>query len=182
MYAFEHADIVPDAVLLSKAVGGGVPLSVLVYHDRYDKWDPGAHLGTFRGHQLGIAAGQAVLSYIIENDLPAHADRVGTRLLESLQAISKDRPPLADVRGRGLMLGIEVVDTQKPADASGAHPPDADLATTIQRECFDRGLIVERGGRDGATVRLLPPLIVSESEVDEIANRFETSVEAALDE
>lgn len=180
MYAFEYAGIVPDAVCLSKAVGGGVPLSVLLYHERYDEWASGAHLGTFRGHQLGVAAGRGTLEYIVEHDLPAHAARVGERLTSCLDESADGRPELADVRGRGLMLGVEIVDAGQPANDDGSHPPDADLAMAIQRECFDRGLIVERGGREGATIRFLPPLIVSESEVDTIAERFEAGVAAAL--
>nr|WP_158205040.1 diaminobutyrate--2-oxoglutarate transaminase family protein [Halomarina oriensis] len=181
MYAFEHADVVPDAVLLSKAVGGGVPLSILVYHERYDEWAAGAHVGTFRGHQLGMAAGRAALEYIVEEDLPAHAADVGERLLDHLRESASGRPELADVRGRGLMLGVELVDTDAGADATGAHPPDSDLAVAVQRECFERGLVVERGGREGATVRFLPPLVVTSEEVDDIAERFEAGVAAALD-
>lgn len=181
MYAFERAGIVPDVVLLSKAVGGGVPLSVVVYHERYDEWASGAHVGTFRGHQLGMAAGRAALTHIVEEDLPAHAGRVGERLRSHLDDTAAGRPELADVRGRGLMLGVEVVDDDGPADETGAHPPDADLAEAIQRACFDRGLVVERGGREGATVRFLPPLVISEGEVDEVADLFEAGVAAALD-
>jgi diaminobutyrate-2-oxoglutarate transaminase len=181
MYAFEHADIVPDAVLLSKAVGGGVPLSVLVYHERYDEWESGDHVGTFRGHQLGMAAGRAALDYIVENDIPNHAAEMGTRLLDSLEETAADRPELADVRGRGLMLAVEVVDPDAAATPTGAQPPDAETAEAIQRACFDRGLIVERGGREGATVRFLPPLVISAAEVDTVAERFENAVAAVLD-
>jgi diaminobutyrate-2-oxoglutarate transaminase len=180
MYAFEHADIVPDAILLSKAVGGGVPLSVLVYHERYDEWAPGAHVGTFRGHQFGMAAGRAALTYIVENDLPSHAARVGNRLREQLAATAEDRPTLAEVRGRGLMLGVEIVDPDEPRHSDGSYPANADLAVAIQQECFERGLIVERGGRDGATVRFLPPLVITKAEVDEVGTRFDAGVVAAL--
>jgi diaminobutyrate-2-oxoglutarate transaminase len=184
MYAFERADIVPDAVLLSKAVGGGVPLSVMVYHERYDEWASGAHIGTFRGHQLGMAAGEATLTHIVENDIPTHVERVGGRLTDSLRESATGRPALAEVRGRGLMLGVEIVDRERipteHANGSESFPPDADCAKAIQRECFDRGLIVERGGREGATIRFLPPLIITESEIDEVASLFGASVEAAI--
>jgi diaminobutyrate-2-oxoglutarate transaminase len=182
MYAFEHADIVPDAVLLSKAVGGGVPLSVLLYHERYDQWASGAHVGTFRGHQLGMAAGQAALEHIVEQDLPARAAQVGEYLLTRLRGVAEGRPELADVRGRGLMLGVECVDSSAARNADGSHPPDAALATSIQEACFEQGLIVERGGRAGATVRFLPPLIVTESEAEVIAERFGAGASTALAE
>lgn len=181
MYAFEHADIVPDAVLLSKAVGGGVPLSVLVYHERYDEWESGDHVGTFRGHQLGMAAGCAALDYVVENDLPGHAAEMGARLIDHLDATASGRPELADVRGRGLLLGVEVVDPTAAPTPTGAQPPDAELAEAIQRACFDRGLVVERGGREGATVRFLPPLVISGAEIDTVGERFDAAVSAALD-
>lgn len=70
LFAYEHAGIEPDAIVLSKAIGGSLPLSVVVYHERYDVWKPGAHIGTFRGNQLAMAAGLAALRYIKEQDLP----------------------------------------------------------------------------------------------------------------
>src|SRR5690606_15246439 len=72
MFAFEHAHIVPDVVVLSKAIGGSLPLSVVVYQDWLDKWQPGAHAGTFRGNQMAMAAGSAVIRYIQEHDLARH--------------------------------------------------------------------------------------------------------------
>lgn len=180
MYAFEHADIVPDAILLSKAVGGGLPLSLLVYHERYDEWASGAHVGTFRGHQLGMAAGRAALTEIVEQDLPAHAAELGERFLDALSESAAGRPELADVRGRGLMLGVEVVDADAPANPDGSKPPDSDLAVAIQRECLDRGLVVERGGRAGATVRFLPPLTITTEEVDAVTDIFAESVASVL--
>ncbi|RJT07101.1 diaminobutyrate--2-oxoglutarate transaminase family protein [Halococcus sp. IIIV-5B] len=180
MYAFEHADIIPDAILLSKAVGGGVPLSVLVYHERYDEWTSGAHVGTFRGHQFGMAAGRAALEYIVENDVPSHVTRVGEQLRQRLKSTAENHPSLAEVRGRGLMLGVEIVNPSAAENSDGSYPTDAALAEAIQRKCFEKGLIVERGGREGATVRFLPPLVITESEVDDVGTRFDAGVVATL--
>jgi diaminobutyrate-2-oxoglutarate transaminase len=149
---------------------------VLVYHERYDEWAPGAHVGTFRGHQLGMAAGRAALTHIVDNDLAGHAARVGSQLMAHLQDTATDRPELADVRGRGLLLGVEIVNADESAAENGVYPPDADLAIAIQRDCFDRGLVVERGGRAGATIRFLPPLVITDSEVDEVGELFDASV------
>ncbi len=181
MYAFEQADIVPDVVTLSKAVGGGLPLSVMLYDERLDQWESGAHVGTFRGNQLGMAAGRTTLEHILENDLDRRAADLGEYFLGRLEAIGEDHDAVADVRGRGLMLGVELVELDADPDAYGCRPPAADLAEAVRTECFERGLIVELGGRAGGTVRFLPPLIVERSEIDEICEIFAEGLEAAID-
>jgi diaminobutyrate-2-oxoglutarate transaminase len=108
MFAHEHAGIEPDAIVLSKALGGGFPLAVVVYHKRYDKWLPGAHAGTFRGNQIAMAAGAATIQYIREHDLALEAERKGKALLEALAPVAK-LPCIGEIRGRGLMMGMEVV-------------------------------------------------------------------------
>ncbi|CAG0956345.1 diaminobutyrate-2-oxoglutarate transaminase [Myxococcaceae bacterium] len=179
MYAFEHAGILPDVLVLSKAVGGGLPLSALVYRESLNLWQPGAHAGTFRGNQLAMAAGAATLRYVKEQRLDRHADAMGRRLLAHLQRIRQDSPQLGDVRGRGLMVGAEVVDLRAEADRLGARPPCREVARRIQRECLDRGMIIELGGRQGSVARFLPPLTVTENDIDRIAGIFGEAVRAA---
>lgn len=178
MYAFEHAGILPDVLVLSKAIGGGLPLSVVVYHQDLDRWLPGAHAGTFRGNQLAMATGAATLRFIEEHRLDRHAALMGERLLTHLHRIRQTAPCLGEVRGRGLMVGAEIVDVSDGADDLGAHPPCRELARRIQAECLRLGLIVELGGRQGSVVRFLPPLIVTAKDIDAIAAIFE----AALDQ
>ncbi|MBE7374220.1 aspartate aminotransferase family protein [Pseudomonas lopnurensis] len=180
MFAFEHAGILPDVVVLSKAIGGSLPLSVVVYHEALDTWQPGAHAGTFRGNQMAMAAGSAVIRYLREHDLAEHAERVGRRLQDHLQAIQRRYPQLGDVRGRGLMLGVEIVDPDGTPDALGHPPVDPALASAIQQECLKRGLILELGGRHGSVVRFLPPLIITEEEVGQVADIFERALSAAV--
>ena len=103
LYDFQRADITPDVVTLSKAVGGGLPLAVVLYDERLDEWEPGAHAGTFRGNQLAMVAGKATIEHIVETDLPSHAEAMGERLREHLDAAAEP-------------------------DELGSHPPDADLA------------------------------------------------------
>lgn len=180
MFAFEHAGIVPDVVVLSKAIGGSLPLAVVVYRDWLDTWLPGAHAGTFRGNQMAMAAGSAVMRYLKEHDVAAHAEAMGARLCEHLAVLQRDFPQLGDIRGRGLMLGVEVVDPQGAADALGHAPGFGKLASLIQNECLKRGLIIELGGRNGCVVRFLPPLIITAAQVDDVAERFARAVPAAL--
>ncbi|WP_084162298.1 diaminobutyrate--2-oxoglutarate transaminase [Methylocaldum szegediense] len=178
MYAFEHAAILPDVLVLSKAVGGGLPLSVVVYHESFDCWQPGAHAGTFRGNQLAMAAGTATLQFVKDNRLHVHAATMGERLMGHLRQLQQDFLCLGDVRGRGLMIGVEIVDAQAEPDRLGARPPCRELARRIQRACLGHGLILELGGRQGCVVRFLPPLIVTKGDVDKIAAIFGKSLDA----
>jgi diaminobutyrate-2-oxoglutarate transaminase len=179
LFAFERVGVVPDVLVLSKALGGGLPLAVVVYRGELDRWAPGAHAGTFRGNQLAMAAGLAVLRHIVREGLPAHAATMGARLERHLLALQRERACVGDVRGRGLMLGAEIVTPDTRPDACGARPADGHLARRVQAECLARGLIVELGGRHDAVVRFLPPLIVTAEQVDDIAERFAAAVEAA---
>ena len=180
MFAFEHAGIVPDVVTLSKAIGGSLPLAVVVYRDWLDTWKPGAHAGTFRGNQMAMAAGSAVIDYLVEHRLAEHAQAMGQRLREQLQGLQSRYPQLGDVRGRGLMVGVELVDPLGQPDAQGHRPANRMLAPKLQRECLKRGLILELGGRHGAVVRFLPPLIISAQQVDEVVQRFAQALAAAV--
>ena len=180
MFAFEHAGIVPDVVTLSKAIGGSLPMAVTVYRDWLDTWSPGAHAGTFRGNQMAMATGSAVMKYLVEHRLCEHAEAMGQRLRGHLQRLQQDYPQLGDIRGRGLMLGVELVDPTGSGDALGHPPACRTLAPKVQRECLRRGLILELGGRHGAVVRFLPPLIISAEQIDEVAGRFAEAVHAAV--
>ena len=84
MYAFEHFDVVPDVLILSKAIGGGLPLAVVVYDEQLDLWQPGAHSGTFRGNQLAMATGLATLQLLLKNDVAAHVTAMSERFLQRL--------------------------------------------------------------------------------------------------
>ncbi|MEV7195592.1 diaminobutyrate--2-oxoglutarate transaminase family protein [Streptomyces sp. NPDC093510] len=115
-WAVEHSGVVPDVMVLSKAIGGSLPLAVVVYRDDLDLWPPGAHAGTFRGNQLAMAAGAATLAYVRENGLAERAATLGARMLAQLRTLAADHPCVGEVRGRGLMIGVELVD---PASAPG---------------------------------------------------------------
>ncbi|WP_225858886.1 diaminobutyrate--2-oxoglutarate transaminase family protein [Streptomyces albicerus] len=178
-WAVEHSGITPDVMVLSKAIGGSLPLAVVVYRDGLDVWEPGAHAGTFRGNQLAMAAGAATLAYVRENDLAERAATLGARLIAQLQGLSTDFASIGDVRGRGLMIGVEFVDPEKPPASPGGPPPAApEVAAAVQRECLRRGLIVELGGRHSSVVRLLPPLTISDEQASAVLDRLADAVAA----
>ncbi|WP_372505925.1 diaminobutyrate--2-oxoglutarate transaminase family protein [Streptomyces malaysiensis] len=108
-WAVDHSGVEPDVMVLSKAIGGGLPLAVVVYREDLDVWPPGAHAGTFRGNQLAMAAGAATLAHVRQNNLAERAATVGGRMLERLRGFAAGRPQIGDVRGRGLMIGVELV-------------------------------------------------------------------------
>jgi diaminobutyrate-2-oxoglutarate transaminase len=180
LFAFEHAGIVPDVLVLSKAIGGSLPLSVVIYDKELDKWSPGAHIGTFRGNQMAMAAGTATLRYIKENQLSQHAAELGEKLMLELSILQNEIPEIGDVRGRGLMVGAEIVDPSAPSKIKGTYAANPELASRIQRECFNRGLILEVGGRHGSVVRFLPPLIIMEEQLDDVIAIFTDAVRAAV--
>lgn len=179
MFAFEHAGIEPDVLVLSKAIGGSLPLSVMLYDRRLDQWEPGAHIGTFRGNQMAMATGQASLEYIKEHHLPEKAAENGSYFMKQLRALQEDMSSIGDVRGRGLMIGVEVVNPKAQANQLGSYSAYPELASEIQQECFKRGLILEVGGRFGTVVRLLPPLIITKKQIDDVLQRFHESIKTA---
>lgn len=176
-WAVEHSGITPDVMVLSKAIGGSLPLAVVVYREDLDVWEPGAHAGTFRGNQLAMAAGAATLAYVRENGLAERAAALGSRMITQLQSLADDFGCVGDVRGRGLMIGVELVDPEKPPSSPGGpHPAAPELAVAVQRECLRRGLIVELGGRNSSVVRLLPPLTISDEQASAVLNRLADAV------
>ncbi|WP_443063915.1 diaminobutyrate--2-oxoglutarate transaminase family protein [Streptomyces sp. NBC_00659] len=184
-WAVEHSGITPDVMVLSKAIGGSLPLAVIVYRDDLDVWEPGAHAGTFRGNQLAMAAGTATLAYVREHGLAERAATVGARMLDRLRALATEFPCVGDVRGRGLMIGVELVDPEGPPQPTpdgptpdGPRPAAPELAAAVQRECLSRGLIVELGGRRSSVVRLLPPLTISDEQASAVLDRLADAVSA----
>ncbi|MGW3206709.1 diaminobutyrate--2-oxoglutarate transaminase family protein [Streptomyces sp. NPDC001135] len=191
-WAVEHSGISPDVMVLSKAIGGSLPLAVIVYRDDLDVWPPGAHAGTFRGNQLAMAAGTATLIHVRENGLAERAAALGSRMLDRLGELTGTFACVGEVRGRGLMIGVEMVDPE----GTGAGPDDhrpvpagpepvrtprraaPELAAAVQRECLQRGLIVELGGRHSAVVRLLPPLTISDEQAEAVLDRLTDAVAA----
>jgi 4-aminobutyrate aminotransferase-like enzyme len=168
LWASEALGLEPDVLVLSKAIGGGLPLAVIVYRAELDVWAPGAHAGTFRGNQLAMAAGAATIRHMVQEDVDRHAAAVGRRLARALRAECAGVESVAEVRGRGLMLGVELVDPGD-LDRDGVPRPDGALAAAVQRGMLERGVIVETGGREGAVIRFLPPLILEAADADRIA-------------
>jgi diaminobutyrate-2-oxoglutarate transaminase len=178
LFGVDHAGVVPDVMVLSKAVGGGLPLAVVVYRAELDRWAEGAHTGTFRGNQLAMAAGAATIRHILAEDLATRAAVLGERLLAGLARYQARHPLLGQLRGRGLMLGLEIVDPDAEPDALGALPAAPLTARRLRAELLARGVIAELGGRHGAVLRLLPPLTLGDDEADHLMSVLELALDA----
>ncbi|WP_020619070.1 diaminobutyrate--2-oxoglutarate transaminase [Paenibacillus daejeonensis] len=152
-FSFEHAGIVPDIVTLSKSISGyGLPMSLLLMKPELDLWSAGEHNGTFRGNQLAFVTSIAALELREMMDLDRQVQRHEATIRQVLQskvaALHKD----IEIRGIGMIWGIDM-----------AKVGGSDLTRTIVSECFNRGLIVERAGREDAVIKLLPPLTIEEA-------------------
>ncbi|MEU1577324.1 aminotransferase class III-fold pyridoxal phosphate-dependent enzyme [Streptomyces collinus] len=200
-WAVEHSGVTPDVMVLSKAIGGSLPLAVVVYRDDLDIGEPGVPVGTFPGNQLAMAAGTATLAHVRENALAERAATLGKHMLGQLQNLASELECVGDVRGRGLMIGVELVDPEAEGDSglwdgpgaaeggvaasvmprSGRHPLPAapELAAAVQQECLRRGLIVGLGGRHAGVVQLLPPLTLTDEQAAAVLDRLADAVRAA---
>ncbi len=160
-FAFEQHGIEPDAIVASKAIGGmGMPIAIVLHDESLDVFAPGAHTGTFRGNQLAFAAGVAAGRIIERDEILRYVGELGAYALGALEGFARDHEIVGEARGRGLMLGLELVDRE-------TGEPNTEAAVAVQRGALERGLIVELGGRGDCVVRLLPPLNVSQETVDQ---------------
>ncbi|MCA0936142.1 pyridoxal phosphate-dependent class III aminotransferase [Vibrio alginolyticus] len=178
-FAFEESGIVPDVLCLSKAIGGGMPMSLLVINKQHDTWKPGEHTGTFRGNQLAMVSGAKALEIIQRDNLVEHANIAGQYLRFGLEGIQKRVNCIAEVRGKGLMLGVEIKNPTGALNKFGEPLADGQLTLAIQRAALERGLMVEKGGRDGSVIRFLPPLIISFEQIDFALRVLEDAIIAA---
>ncbi|SKA66674.1 pyridoxal phosphate-dependent class III aminotransferase [Enterovibrio nigricans] len=180
-FAFEEAGIQPDILCLSKAVGGGLPMSVLVFNKENDTWLPGEHTGTFRGNQLAMVSGAKALEIIRRDNLAQQAQVTGDYLRRGLEKIAEKTRCIADVRGKGLMLGIEICDPEGAKNKFGEPLSAPELTIAIQRAALERGLIIEKGGREGSVLRFLPPIIITFEQIDFALNALQGAIDSLVE-
>ena len=167
MWGFEHAGIVPDVVCAAKGIANGLPLGAIVARrELHEKWGLGAHGTTFGGNLVACAAGIAVLETIADEDLIANAAARGDQLAAGLREIARSDERIADVRGRGLMIGVEMAD-------------GGEFASRLLASCADAGLLVLTCGVNHDVIRWLPPVDVTADEIDEGLGIFEQVLRAA---
>ena len=175
-FGFQESGIIPDVILMSKAVGGSQPLSIVVYNKDLDKWTAGAHAGTFRGNQLAMAAGTVLMKRVSQPEFLADVRKKGEYLKTALESLKEEVSIIGDVRGRGLMLGIEFIDPNGKKDLMGNPEPSGEIAATVQRLCFENHLVMEKGGRNGSVMRCLCALNVSMDDINTMLRIFSSVV------
>jgi 4-aminobutyrate aminotransferase len=162
MWGFEHAGVVPDAVCIAKAIANGLPLSALATsRGLQERWGRGAHGSTFGGNPVACAAGVAVLETIAADGLLANAAERGAQLSAGLRALQAEDERIGDVRGPGLMVGVELVTDRE------SSKPDGALAQALQARSLELGLLVLTCGPEHQVIRWIPPLDVSAAEISE---------------
>ncbi len=173
MWANDWYDARPDIMVLAKGIASGMPLSgIMARRALLDRLGPGAHGGTYGGNAVACAAAVATLDVIESEGLLANATRQGERLLTGLRETVEGHTCVAEVRGRGLMIGIEL--------AQGPElTPRPDLAKAILHEAFERKLLLLSCGTYGQVVRVIPPLVTTDEEVDTAIGVIAESLEAA---
>ncbi len=178
LFAMEHSGVVPDLVTMAKSLAGGLPLSAVVGRaELFDSVQRGGLGGTFGGNPLACAAAMAVLDMMERNNLPARAEALGERIGERLQAWRRRYPDrIGDVRGLGAMKAVELV-----TDA-GTKAPEADVAAAWTAASLEEGVIVLTAGVRGNVVRLLPPLVITDAELDEALDRMERALHRTMKE
>jgi 4-aminobutyrate aminotransferase len=157
MFAIEHFGVEPDVVAVAKGVASGLPLGVTTARAGIMDWQPGAHASTFGGNPLACAAALATIK-LLQGELMRNAAEVGTHLIDGLRALQDRHSLIGDIRGYGLMIGIELVRDRTTKERATSE------RDRLVDECFKRGLLVLGAGRN--TLRLSPPLILSKGQAD----------------
>jgi 4-aminobutyrate aminotransferase len=169
-WAIQHSGVEPDIVCMAKGIASGMPLGACISRAEIMDWVPGSHASTFGGNPVSIAASLATLE-IIEREAMPNAAKVGALMMERLNGWKQSHPTVDDVRGRGLMIGVELVKDK------ATREPVAALRNRVETLAFERGLMILGCGE--TTLRICPPLIVSEEEATVALDILEDALTAA---
>ncbi len=164
MFAIEHWGVEPDIICVAKGIASGMPLGAMITKKRFMTWPPGAHATTFGGNPVSCAAALATIR-LIENGYMQNAARMGDRFMERLRSMQSSHRSVGDVRGLGLMVGVELVKDKETKE------PAVELRDAVVQACFKAGLLVLGCGM--STVRFMPALNITSDLVDEGLTIFE---------
>ncbi|MBS1810592.1 MAG: acetyl ornithine aminotransferase family protein [Acidobacteria bacterium] len=157
MFASEHFDFVPDIIATAKGIASGLPLGAVIARSDLMTWQPGAHASTFGGNPVAIAASLATIE-LLEGELLQNCAETGQYLLDGCRNLMERHEIIGAVRGKGLMIGIELVKNRETKEPAAAERDQVEI------ECFHRGLIIQGCGT--STIRLSPPLVIDREQCD----------------
>ncbi|HEX8288702.1 MAG TPA: acetyl ornithine aminotransferase family protein [Pyrinomonadaceae bacterium] len=171
MFAIEHSGVEPDIMCLAKGIGSGLPIGACVAKADIMDWHKGAHASTFGGNPVCIASALKTIE-LLENGLTENAAQVGDYLQEGLRKLQDKYDCIGDVRGLGLMIGVEFVEDKETLK------PAPELRDKIETECYNRGLIIL--GCGNSTIRWSPPLILTKENIDVALEIFDAAIAASI--
>jgi diaminobutyrate-2-oxoglutarate transaminase len=170
-FSFERADIQPDIFVMSKSIGGyGMPLAVTLFKPELDIWLPGEHNGTFRGNQLSFVAAKAGLEMMLGENNEQQVQEKSKIIADFMEKEIKPLDSRIEIRGIGFVWGIDL------------SKFDTDMTKPLIAQCFERGLIAERVGRDNKVLKIMPPLIIDNEVLLKGLNILKHSIKALLTE
>ncbi len=168
-FSFEHAGITPDLIVLSKSLSGyGMPMSIVLLKPHLDKWQPGEHNGTFRGNNLAFVAAIESLNFWSDDCFSSEILAIATYLYQSLKKLVSNFSVTCNLRGKGMLLGIE-------------WPENLSLASEISKLAFTKGLIIETSGADNQVLKFLPPLNIDRQGIDQGIEILHSCITEAID-
>jgi 4-aminobutyrate aminotransferase len=170
MFACDHYGVEPDIVCIAKGIGSGLPIGACVARAEVMNWKPGAHASTFGGNPVCIAAALKTIE-LLEGELVENSAKVGAYLKDGLLKLQQKHECIGDVRGMGMMIGVEFVENKQTLK------PDVELRDRIEVACFERGLIILGAGAN--TIRWSPPLILTRENVDVALAIFDEAIAAS---
>lgn len=171
LWAVEHFGVVPDIICMAKAVGGGLPLGITLARAGLMEWHVGAHASTFGGNPVAIAAAMKTLE-LLEDGVMENARQVGGYLIEKLNAFKSKHEYVVDVRGLGLMIGVEFARDRDSLE------PWPELRDRVVQGCFARGLVIQGAGE--SAIRLSPPLIIDREQADFAVGVIDEAISSCL--
>jgi len=171
MFAIEHYNVIPDFMTMAKGIAAGFPLSACITRsDIGISFEPGDHFSSFGGNPISSAAALANIKLMQDEKLPEKATKDGEYLLKRLKELKEKYPLIGDIRGKGLMIGVELVKDQK------TKMPAKEETTKIRDYCRENGLLIGSGGVKGCVLRFQPPLVISREEIDSAIEILENSM------
>jgi 4-aminobutyrate aminotransferase-like enzyme len=170
-FAFEHYNVEPDLVTMAKGIANGFPISACTTRtDIGDSFEPGDHLSTFGGNPVSAAAAIANIQVILKENLPEQAGIKGDFVMKRLNELKEKHDLIGDIRGKGLMIGIELVTDRNK------KTPAVNETTKIRDELLKNGVMVGAGGVKGNVLRIQPPLIITKEQLEQVLTLIDKSL------
>ncbi len=171
-WGYEAHGITPDVITFAKGIANGLPMGGVIARGEIMDSLSANSISTFGGNPLATAAALANLNYVLEHDLQTNAFKVGQRLRSGIDRIGDEVPVIGEVRGKGLMIGVELV-------KAGGLEPDPGVTTAVMEAAKDEGLLIGKGGLHGNVLRIAPPLSLTEDEADEGLEKLSAAIARA---